>query len=83
MADKAMTGKKEKSKVIPVLKYFFPDAWRKSKTYFILSVINVLLTAAAPMSDLIFMPLLVDSLLAHEKDIKLICLYGGLMITVS
>ena len=83
MADKAMAGKKEKSKVIPVLKYFFPDAWRKSKAYFILSVINVLLMAAAPMSDLIFMPLLVDSLMAPEKDIKLICLYGGLMITVS
>ncbi|MDE7302642.1 MAG: ABC transporter ATP-binding protein/permease [Oscillospiraceae bacterium] len=84
MADKEIkTNKKEKSKVIPVLKYFFPDAWRKSKTYFILSVINVLLTAAAPMSDLIFMPLLVDSLIAPEKDIRLICLYGGLMITVS
>ncbi|MCM1023597.1 MAG: ABC transporter ATP-binding protein/permease [Prevotella sp.] len=83
MADTAVKTNKEKSKVFPVLKYFFPDAWGKSKAYFILSALNTLLTAAAPMSDLIFMPLLVDSLIAPEKDIRLICLYGGLMITVS
>lgn len=82
MADKK-SNKKEKSKVLPVLKYFFPDAWRKSKRYFILSVINVLLTAAAPMSDIIFMPLLVDALIAPVKDIRLICIYGGLMVGVS
>lgn len=87
MADTASkevkTGKKEKSKVMPVLKYFFPDAWRKSKAYFILSAINVLLMAAAPMADIIFMPLLVDSLIAPEKDIRTICLYGGLMVVSS
>lgn len=76
-------NKKEKSKVWPVLKYFFPDAWRKSKAYFILSAVNVLLMAAAPMSDIIFMPLLVDALIAPVKDIRLICIYGGLMVTVS
>ncbi len=85
MADKKSNAKdaKEKSKVLPVLKYLFPDAWKKSKTYFILSVINVLLTLAAPMSDIIFTPLLVDALIAPEKDIPLICLYGGLMVTIS
>ena len=73
----------EKSKVIRVIKYFFPDAWKKSKSYFFLSVLNVIIGAAVPFSDIIMLPLLIDSLLAEEKNIPLIFTYGIVMAAAN
>lgn len=70
----------KENKTAAVIKYFFPDAWRKTKGYFILSVINLLIAAAIPFVDIYFLPLLVDSMTAEVKDIRTILLYGGAMV---
>ncbi len=72
--------KKEKGVVLKTLKYFFPVAWRFDKAYFILSALNVLIGAALPFVDIFLLPLLVDSLIAPEKDIPLIITYAALMV---
>lgn len=64
------------------LKYFFPVAWKFDKTYFILSAINVILGAAEPFPEIIFMPLLLDSLISHEHDLRQIITYAALMIAL-
>lgn len=64
------------------LKYFFPVAWKFDKTYFILSAINVILGAAEPFPEIIFMPLLLDSLISHERDLRQIITYAALMIAL-
>ncbi len=74
-----MKNKKEKGKVIKVLKFFFPFAWKTSKEYFVLSAINVILAAAQPFANIIFLPLLIDALMAETKDMTLILTYGGAM----
>lgn len=74
-----MKPKKEKGKVIKVLKFFFPFAWKTSKEYFVLSAVNVILAAAQPFANIIFLPLLIDALMAETKDITLILAYGGAM----
>ncbi len=73
------SDKKEKGKVLKVLKFFFPFAWRTSKEYFVLSAVNVILAAAAPFANIIFLPLLIDALMAETKDMTLILTYGGAM----
>lgn len=70
----------KENKTAAVIKYFFPDAWRKTKVYFILSVVNLLIAAAIPFVDIYFLPLLVDSMTADVKDIRTICFYGGAMV---
>lgn len=70
----------KENKTAAVIKYFFPDAWRKTKGYFILSVINLLIAAAIPFVDIYFLPLLVDSMTAEVKDIRTILFYGGAMV---
>ena len=62
------------------LKYFFPVAWKFDKAYFILSLINVLIGAAVPFPEIIFMPLLLDSLISPERDLKQIITYAVLMV---
>lgn len=74
---------KEKSKVLRTLKYFFPDAWKKSKAYFIISAVNIPIAAAVPFTDIIFLPMLVNALMAEVKDIRLICTYGALMVGIN
>ncbi len=78
-----MKNKKEKGKVLKVLKFFFPFAWRTSKEYFVLSAVNVILAAAAPFANIIFLPLLIDALMAETKDMTLILTYGGAMTLVN
>lgn len=73
----------KENKTAAVIKYFFPDAWRKTKGYFILSVINLLIAAAIPFVDIFFLPLLVDSMTADVKDIRTICFYGGAMVLLD
>ncbi len=65
------------------LKYFFPVAWKFDKAYFILSAINVVIGAAAPFSEIIFMPLLIDSLISSQRDIRLIITYAAIMIVLN
>ena len=71
---------KKKGVVFKTLKYFFPVAWKFSKSYFILSVLNVVVAAALPFVDIIFLPLLVDALCQPVRDLSQIILYAGLMI---
>ena len=71
---------KKKGVVIKTLKYFFPVAWKFSKSYFILSAINVAVQAALPFVDIFLMPLLVDALCAAERDVAQILTYAGLMV---
>ncbi len=44
--------KKEKGVVLKTLKYFFPVAWKFDKSYFIISVINVIVAAILPFVDI-------------------------------
>ena len=47
---------------------------------FILSAINVVIGAAVPFPEIIFMPLLLDSLISPERDVRQIIIYAALMI---
>lgn len=73
----------KENKTAAVIKYFFPDAWRKTKGYFILSAVNLLIAAAIPFVDIFFLPLLVDSMTADVKDIRTILFYGGAMVLLD
>lgn len=73
-------SEKKKGVVFKTLKYFFPVAWRFSKSYFILSALNVAVAAALPFVDIILLPLLVDALCQPVRDVGQIVLYAGLMI---
>ena len=56
----------KKNAVLNTLKFYLPVAWKLSKRYFIVSVINVIVQAVLPFIDLIFLPLLVDALCQPE-----------------
>ncbi len=71
---------KTKGVVWKTLKYFFPVAWRFDKSYFILSAINVIVSAVLPFIDIFILPLLVDALCAETRDVALIFTYAGLMV---
>lgn len=71
---------KKKGVVFKTLKYFFPVAWKFSKSYFILSVVNVIVAAVLPFVDIMLLPLLVDALCQPERNIPQIILCAGLMI---
>lgn len=71
---------KTKGVVWKTLKYFFPIAWKFDKMYFILSVVGVIIGAAAPFVDIFLLPLLVDSLIAQERNVPLIITYAALMV---
>lgn len=79
-AKKQEKSEKKKGVVFKTLKYFFPVAWRFSKSYFILSALNVAVAAALPFVDIILLPLLVDALCQPVRDVGQIVLYAGLMI---
>lgn len=65
------------------LKYFFPAAWKFDKFYFILSSINVIVGAIVPFPEIIFMPLLLDSLISPTRDLRQIITYAALMIVLK
>lgn len=69
-----------KNLVGKTLKYFFPVAWKFDKAYFILSAINVILGALVPFPEIIFMPMLLDSLISPERDLQHIIICAALMI---
>ena len=79
-AQKQEKSEKKKGVVFKTLKYFFPVAWKFSKSYFILSALNVAVAAALPFVDIILLPLLVDALCQPVRDVSQIILYAGLMI---
>lgn len=80
MSNPEKKQEKKKGVVFKTLKYFFPVAWKFSKSYFILSALNVAVAAALPFVDIILLPLLVDALCQPARDIGQIVLYAGLMI---
>ena len=47
----------KKNAVLNPLNFSLPVAWKLSKRYFIVSVINVIVQAVLPFIDLIFLPL--------------------------
>ena len=70
----------KKNAVLNPLKFSLPVAWKLSKRYFIVSVINVIVQAVLPFIDLIFLPLLVDALCQPERSVIQIILYAALMV---
>ena len=80
MSNSEKKQEKKKGVVFKTLKYFFPVAWKFSKSYFILSALNVVVAAALPFVDIFFLPLLVDALCQPVRDVGQIILYAGLMI---
>ena len=73
-------SEKKKGVVLKTLKYYLPVAWKFSKRYFVVSVINVIVQAVLPFIDLIFLPLLVDALCQPVRDVPTIILYAALMV---
>ena len=69
--------------VTKTLKYFFPVAWKFDKAYFILSAVNMIIGAAVPFPEMIFMPLLMDSLISPERDLRQIITYAALMVALK
>ncbi len=76
-------SKKSEHTVSKTLKYFFPVAWKFDKVYFILSAINMIIGAAVPFPEIIFMPLLMDSLISPERDVRQIITYAALMVVLK
>ncbi len=76
----AKKTKEKKGSVLKTLRYFFPVAWKFSKSYFILSALNVAVGAVLPFVDIILLPMLLDSLIQPEKDIPRIIFFAALMI---
>ena len=71
---------KKKGVVFRTLKYYLPVAWKFSKRYFIVSVINVVVQSVLPFIDIVFLPLLVDALCQTERSVPQIILYAALMV---
>lgn len=65
------------------LRYFFPVAWKFDKSYFIISAINVLVGAAVPFVDIIFLPLLLDSLISPDRNLTQIITYAALLVGLN
>lgn len=70
----------KKGAVLKTLKYYLPVAWKFSKRYFIVSVVNVIVQSVLPFIDLVFLPLLVDALCQPERSVPQIILYAALMV---
>ena len=74
MADKKISPTKES------LKYCFRQIKQYKKSYIPLSVLNVIIGAAVPFAEIIFLPLLINAMTAPEKDIRIIVFYGAAMV---
>ncbi len=74
------TSEKKKGVVMKTLKYFFPVAWKFSKSYFVISVINLIFQTVLPFVDIFILPLLIDALCAETRDIGLVVTYAALMV---
>lgn len=71
---------KKTSPVKQSLKYCMRQIIQYKKSYIPLSVIAIILNAASPFADIIFLPLLINALTAQEKDINLIIALGAAMV---
>lgn len=65
------------------LKYCFRQIKQYKRSYLPLSVLNVIIGAAAPFAELIFLPLAVDALTAEEKNVSLIITYFLIMSVLT
>lgn len=77
--------KKEKKQtfVIPTLKYFFSRAWKTDKPFFILGILNLIIGAATPFVQLIFLPIIIDAMIAPEKDATFIFTNAAIMVVLD
>ena len=74
---------KKTSPVKESLKYCFKQITANKKSYFVLSLLDVIFKAAIPFAEIIFLPLLIDSMLQPEKDIHQIIFYGAAMVILQ
>lgn len=76
-----MSEKKNKT-TVRSLRYSFSQIWKYRKSYLFISLLNVIIGAAIPFTEIIFLPLLINAMTAPEKDIREIVILGVAM-TVS
>ncbi|MDE5860117.1 MAG: hypothetical protein K2H23_07020, partial [Oscillospiraceae bacterium] len=65
------------------LRYCFGQIMRYKKSYLAVSVLNVIVEAAVPFAEIIFLPLLIDALTSAEKDLRLIIFYGAAFVVMQ
>ena len=65
------------------LRYCFGQIIRYKKSYLAVSVLNVIVEAAVPFAEIIFLPLLIDALTSDEKDLRLIIFYGAAFVVMQ
>ncbi len=80
MSDNNNQKQIKKGVTIKTLKYLFADAWKFDKIYFILSAVKVVVGAVLPFVDIFLLPMLLNALIAPEKDIAAIITYAALMV---
>ncbi len=79
-----MTVKEKKiSPARESLKYCFRQIKQYKRSYLPLSVLNVIVGAAAPFPELLLLPAAIDALTAQEKDIPFIIVCFGTMTLLS
>ena len=79
-AENKTENKNDKSLSVRALKYCFREIWQNKKSYLFISAANVILSAAAPFAQILLMPVLIDTLLAPEKDFKQAAVIAAVMI---
>ena len=79
-AENKTENKKDSSLSIRALKYCFREIWQNKKSYLFISAANVLLSAAVPFAQILLMPVLINTLLAPEKDFKQAAVIAAAMI---
>ncbi len=83
MRKETIKAEKKQTFVIPTLKYFFPRAWKTDKPFFIIGILNLLIGAAIPFAEIIFLPVIIDALLAPERDLTFIFSNVAVMIVLD
>lgn len=67
--------KKNRENVIgKVYSYFLPAAWKKHKGYFVIQVLNLIISVLQPFINILLMPLIVDELVGG-RDVQKITQY--------
>ncbi len=65
------------------LKYCFRQIRKYKRSYIPLSVLNMLFNAVFPFAEIIFLPLLINSLTAREKNFGEIVFYAAMMVIIQ
>ncbi len=80
MRNNSPKKEKKKSHVRETLKFFFAPAWKTDKAYFVMSALNMIISAAVPFLDIFFLPLIIDGMMAEQPNAAEIFLYASLMV---